>query len=523
VRDLLGRLGRQTFVYGIGGAALQLVGLITLPVYARVFRPAEFGVLEVAMVGFTLLLTLVDSGLTSAAQRSFFDYTEDQAAQRRSALFTGLATMLGLSLLVALIVIGFAGTISKALYGSAAHSDLVRIVGATVPVATLAAGLREAMRLRFRPWRYVTSATIGAVGAAVAGIVAVTALGAGVSGVMLGLLIGSGLAALYGLAVAARDVAGRFSPYELRRMLHYGAPLIPAAFALWGLSFLDRVMLSQLGSFSDTGQYAIGSRYATVLMFVAVTFMTAYIPFMLSLWQEDSDAEREVRVRVLTYMTVAFVGAGLVLSLFARELTTIIAPGFDRAYTVVGLLCTGVVLYMVGNIVAAGIGITRQTRYIGAYTVLTVLVNVGLNFLLIPAWGMVGAATATTASYGFLAALYYRKAQQLYPTPYLLKRVLTALLVGCPLMAVGAIPIEPLGLAVVIKLATLGLFVITVWWRRLIDEDELRALIALVRQVRSRAPVVNAGRRVTVRQRDEARQDLAGDPPRVVIELNERP
>src|SRR5205823_2312235 len=157
-----------------------------------------------------------------------------------------------------------------------------------------------------------------------AGIVAVKAFDAGISGVLLGLLIGNCLAAAYGLAVARGDVVGRLSAAELRRMLRYGAPLIPAAFAMWGLSFLDRLMLSRLGSFADTGEYAVGSRYSSLLMFGMTTFMTAYIPFMLSLWQEGSETERQLRARLLTYVTVGFVGAGLCIALFARELTTII-------------------------------------------------------------------------------------------------------------------------------------------------------------------------------------------------------
>jgi O-antigen/teichoic acid export membrane protein len=490
MRRHFGRLGKQTLVYGIGGALLQAVGLVTLPIYARTFSPAQFGVLEVATVGFTALLVIVDSGMTSAAQRSFYDYPEEQAAERRAALATGLIIMLGMALVVATGVVVLGRPISRALFGTPGDADLVRIVGVSVPVATLAAYLREVMRLRLRPWRYVTAAMIGAAGSAAAGIVAVLAFNAGVSGVLLGILIGSGLAALYGLAIAARDVAGRFSPGELRRMLHYGAPLIPAAAAMWGLTFLDRVMLSQLGSFSETGEYAVGSRYATLLMFGVTMFMTAYVPFMLSLWQEDVETERQIRARVLTYTTLALVGGGLIVSLFAQEITTIIAPGYSKAYLVVGILSTGVALYSVASIAAAGISLARQTKYLGAYTVVAASLNIGLNFLLIPAWGMIGAATATAAAYGLLAILYYRKAQQIYPTPYLVKRVLTTLLVGCPLMGIGAISIRPLGLAIAVKLATIGLFVLAVWWRRLIDEDELRAFIDLVRQLRPRPSVV---------------------------------
>jgi O-antigen/teichoic acid export membrane protein len=484
MRQLFGRLGRQALVYGIGGALLQAVGLVTLPIYARIFTPAQFGLLEVATVGFTALLVIVDSGMSSAAQRSFYDYPEEQEAERRAALATGLMSMMTMALVVSAVMVALARPISSGLFGGPGRADLVRIIGVSVPVATLAAYLREVMRLRLRPWRYVTSAVIGAVGTATAGIVAVLAFNAGVSGVLLGILIGSGFAALYGLAIAARDVAGRFSASELRRMLHYGVPLIPAAAAMWGLTFLDRVMLSQLGSFSDTGEYAVGSRYAAVLMFGISTFMTAYVPFFLSLWQEDVETERQIRARVLSYMTLALVGTGLVLSLFAREITTIVAPGYDKAYLVVGVLCTGVALYSVASIATAGISLARKTKYQGAYTIVAVALNVGLNFLLIPAWGMIGAATATAAAYGLLSILYYRKAQQLSPTPYFLRRVLTTLVIGCPLMAIGAISIRPLGLAIAVKLATLGVFALAVWRQRLIDEDEVRALIEVVRQLR---------------------------------------
>src|SRR5437763_16254054 len=97
---------------------------------------------------------------------------------------------------------------------------------------------------------------------------------------------------------------------------------------------------------------------------------------------------------------------------------------------------------------------------------------------------MVAAAAAVTCSYAVLALLYYYKAQQLYHTPYVTKHTLTALLVGCPLMAVGAAPIEPLALAIAIKLAAIGVYALTVWRGRLISEEEWSALLALARQMR---------------------------------------
>ena len=53
-------------------------------------------------------------------------------------------------------------------------------------------------------------------------------------------------------------------------MLAYGLPLVPAAFALWALALVDRIMLSKLGSLADVGQYAVANRVSNVLL-LAVT------------------------------------------------------------------------------------------------------------------------------------------------------------------------------------------------------------------------------------------------------------
>lgn len=60
--------------------------------------------------------------MTSAAQLSFYDYTDDRAAQRHGALVTSLTVMMSLSLGV-----GLADSISSALFGTAAHADLVEV------------------------------------------------------------------------------------------------------------------------------------------------------------------------------------------------------------------------------------------------------------------------------------------------------------------------------------------------------------------------------------------------------------
>ena len=84
-------LAKQTLVYGLSGVALQAVGVITLPIYGHLFSQAEFGLLELATVLSAVALALIDAGFASAAQRSFYDYTDEELGARRAVIFTAIA------------------------------------------------------------------------------------------------------------------------------------------------------------------------------------------------------------------------------------------------------------------------------------------------------------------------------------------------------------------------------------------------------------------------------------------------
>lgn len=478
-------LGKQSFIYGLSGAALQAVGILTLPFFARVFSPAKYGILEIAAVGYSALATLADSGLTSAAQRSYYDYGGDQEHERRSALLTGLTASLTLGALIAVPLVVFAPSVSQWSFGNPHYASVVRIVAVTVPAGTLAAFAREVMRLKFRPWSYTISALIGSLGGTLVAVASIVFLDMGVEGIVFGTLVGTALAAAYGLVTMGVHMAGRFSRPELRTMASYGLPLVPAAAALWGLNFVDRVMLAKLGSLADTGEYAVANRFAMVLILGVTAFTTAFGPFQLSLWQENPELEKRVRDQLLSYLTLLLASVGVVVAVFAQDLALVITPAFTRSYRVVGLLAMGVTLWGISNIVLFGIGIVRRTGYVAAFTVAALGLNVGLNFLLIPPFGMVGASVANLAAYTLLAVTYYWKSQQLYPTEYHLDKPLKTLGLACVAMAVGAAPLGTSGLAFAARVGTIVAFGVSLWLLKIVDERELTQLRAMLRRARS--------------------------------------
>jgi O-antigen/teichoic acid export membrane protein len=485
VKQRLYSLAKQTLVYGVSAAALQIVGVITLPVFARTFTPSEYGVLEIATAALAAMLVIADLGMASASQRSYFDYSDEEVHERRAVIATALATSLATASLVAAVLILFREPIAGWLLHSRDEGDVVALVALCLPVAILALLLREVMRLRFMPWLYSLSSIAGAVVAAALGIGLVVAADTGVEGVLIGVLAGHAVSVLVGIPATARHVGRRLSRAELRVMLAYGLPLLPAAAAMWGLAFVDRVLLSRLADLDDVGQYAVGARFAAVLILVVTAFGLAYTPYMLSMYAEDREVEKQVRGRTLTYLAIVLTAISLMLALFAREIATIVAPDFTQAYEVVGILCLGVSVFGISTVAMAGISLVRKTGYYAAFSLTALAVNVGLCFALIPPLGAVGAALAAAGAYALLTALYYHRSQRLYPTPYEPRKVIAVLVLGAALVPLGLLPLGPEFVA--LKVSGLIAFAVALFAVRVVGRPELMELKSLVGRLTPRA------------------------------------
>jgi O-antigen/teichoic acid export membrane protein len=475
-------LAKQTLVYGLSGATLQFIGLVTLPVFSRVFTPAQYGVIEIGLVTYSLLTVLTDAGLASASQRNYFGYKETEVNKRGTVMLTALVASAGIGAAIALPVALISGPLAHALFREPGHASVLIVAGATLPVTAAMQFTREAMRLRFRAWQYLISAVLAAIVAAAVSLVEVLALGSGVVGLFIGTLAGNGAAALYGIAIARGSFGPGLSRRELRSMLAYGLPLILPALSVWGLMFVDRFLLAALSNLREVGEYAIANRLAGVVLFLTTAFGTAFSPFILSVYSEDPVAERHLRARALNLATLALIGVSVGIGLFARELILVIAPRFHSAYESVGLLVLGTTDFGLTSIVMFGISITRRTKWAAIYSAAAALVNVALNVVLIPFTGQVGSAVATAAGFALLAVLYYRKSQELYPTPYEPHRVIRAHLLAIPVLALGLVRLHPLVLAISIKAIALMAFVAMLRLTHALSREEQDYVVSFLRR-----------------------------------------
>jgi O-antigen/teichoic acid export membrane protein len=185
-------------------------------------------------------------------------------------------------------------------------------------------------------------------------------------------------------------------------------------------------------------------RISSAIVFLLIAFRTAWPAFAYSI--EDDREARRTYAYVLTYLVLITSWVSLALGALAPWIVDLLAaPSFHRAQKAVALLSFAAAAYAGYTVLAIGSGRARRTQLNWVVSGAGAAVNVLLNVLLIPPYGMVGAAISTLASYVALFVGMTLYAQRVYPVPYQWRRVLTAVGAAGGLTVVARWPHLPLG------------------------------------------------------------------------------
>ena len=264
----------------------------------------------------------------------------------------------------------------------------------------------------------------------------VVVLEKGPLGVIVGNFSGTLIVYLVLLSYRREQLGLEFDRGLLREMNRFGLPLVPTALFLWMTNFSDRFFLVWLADVSEAGLYSVGVRVASAIVLLLTAFRMAWPAFAYSI--RDEQEARRTYAFVLTYLTVVTAWVALGLTLLSPWIVELLASrAFAESSEVVGPLAFSTVSYGAYVVVAIGVGRARRTKFNWVVTGAGAAVNVALNLILIPTYGMMGAAIATVAAYTTMAVGMAWWSQRIYPVPYQWRRVATATLGAVALAILG--------------------------------------------------------------------------------------
>ncbi len=426
------RLGRHSAVYGLGGVVSRVLAVFLLPLYTRFLDREDLGAVGLVVALTAVLVTILRLGISSAFFRFYFeskDPAQRRLVVRTSFWFTMASATAGLAAGVAL-----AEPVADLL--GLTDADLVRAGFVGIWAQMNYEQLTALFRAEERSTAFVLASLANVAVTIGATVLLVVVWEQGALGVIVGNFTGTLAVYLALLAVHREQLGLQFSRPLLREMNRFGIPLVPAALALIAVNFSDRFFLVHLAGLDEVGLYEIGVRIASAMVLLLTAFRMAWPAFAYSI--EDDGEARRTYAYVLTYLVAVASWLALALGLLAPWLVRLLTqPEFYAGERVVAPLAFGGMAYAAYIVMAIGVGRAKRTQFNWLITGLAAVVNVALNLLLIPPYGMMGAAVATVAAYGvmFVAMTWY--AQRVFPVPYQWRRVLTAAGAAVALLLAG--------------------------------------------------------------------------------------
>ncbi|MEK6289081.1 MAG: oligosaccharide flippase family protein [Acidobacteriota bacterium] len=433
--DKIKKTVKHTLIFGIGSVVNSAFGLVLVPVYARYLPAGEFGVLSLLTVTLTLVTIVLKFGLNHAFFRHYYE-TEDTAHRRRIVGST-LIFLLGSSAAATALLWMAAPQVSAIVFqGDRSRANLIQIIFLISFFDVITLIPDSILRARFKSAQYSALNITAFLFQLVLITYLVIGVGANIRNVLIGRLVGGAFEAVLFYVMVRRDLSLSFSATELRGMLSFGAPLIFGQISFHLFMMIDRFFLERYGTPRELGAYSMANTLVSVVtILVTVPFSQVWTVMRFSVMNEEG--AEEYYSRVLTYILFVSMFFALCVSAVAGDgLRLYGLKSYWPAATIIPLLGLAAVLDCASRVLNIGITLKKRTIFAPIVILAALMVNIGLNFWLIPRYGIMGATVSTLLSYVVFCALRYWASNLFFKVRYEWGRVFAILAVGT--LLVGA-------------------------------------------------------------------------------------
>lgn len=481
----LKQLLKHTTIYGVGTMLGKIVGFIMIPFYTHYLSPADYGTLELLDLSASLIGLVLTMWLNASIIRHYNDFSDP--GERKQAVSTILILAFFIGVVITIFGIWFARPLSTLILSAPRFHFFVELEAVLFLVNTTTTVCLSYMRACQLSSLVVGSSLIGLVLSLSLNIYFIGIRHVGVVGVLYSSLFSSTLIAVLLSAYTIRQVGLTVSFDKLRAIVAFGAPLVVTSITAFVVNFSDRFFLRHFSTVATVGIYALGYKFGFMLSLLVVQ------PFDM-IWQArlyeigKRDKSGRTFARLFEYYGFVLVAAALALSIVIKELLSVISPAqFHAAYKVVPIVALAYVFQGANRFFLAGTYISKKTLPLGAVGLVCAAVNISLNLLWIPRFGMLGAAWSTLFSFFLMSSLAWYVSQRVYPIPYVFSRV--AMLIGlATLLYLGSslVNIPSLMLEVLVKLALFAAFPVVLYLLGFFSEREIEQGKALAQEVAGR-------------------------------------
>lgn len=423
-------LSKQTLIYGFSYILSRFFAFLLMPFYTHLISPSEFAAYSLIYMFISILQVLYVGGLDIAFLKN---YVAEETSHQKKVFSTSFIGMLVIGTVLTIVFMLFPLQTASFIFKNPPDSSAlwVRLSALILLVDSLNTIPLFKLRGDKKPIAFAVVTILKVLCNIAANIWLVGHLRTGMTGILYSNLISSTFAMLILIPVFFDKFTMKLDLAILKKLWKFGLPNVPALEMLFIIEFAGRKIMELTRSMEEVGLYSAGHRLGMFMLIVTNAFRFAWQPFFLA-EAKNKDAPQTF-ARVFTYFTAVSGSLFLIFVMFAVDLVKMKFPGtntaiIDETYWV-GLKVFPFILmsHFFDGIYAnfsVGVYLKNKTKLIPLIMGITLVFNLTGNILLIPRFGMMGAAWVNLLSYAVMAFTQYQLIHKHYPVPYEWSRVL---------------------------------------------------------------------------------------------------
>lgn len=390
-------------IYAMGSALLRGMSALMAPLILRVIDPQQYGTLALISSIIALLTPLAGLGLRQVISIEYFHLDTRSRAQL-------VYIIIGVYLWCVTPIFILLYLLLHQPYWPIGNQLLLSLGLAIAFLHFFVELFYQLLRYEQRSMMLVLIQMMSALMTACFTLSCLYILHLGIAGILLAqliaLVIGTGFGIAYYIYTtrSMRIVYPRMTLSTIKYYVWYGLPFIPNTLFAWVLASGDRWMLARYATLHDVGIYALADMACQLFQLLILNaWAGAYLPYMLTRYAHQKAQILIIERTNLIYMVVCMIGCGLCI-LFGYGVCTpimlwLLPVAYHGALPQIWILLLGQVFLLGSYFASTFIQFYKKRWFLSVGLCIPALINLILNYYLIPLFGLSGCTYATLAAY----------------------------------------------------------------------------------------------------------------------------
>ena len=459
---------------GLTNILISLSGLIFIPIITKSFSTAEYGMWAQVTTTVALIPNIANLGLPYTMVR--FLSAEKDKNKIRGSFYSMISVTLLSTLIICGLLLIFRTSIANALF-----NGNLQILYITALISFFAC-LNLMLISFFRTFQQMKKYSLFLILQSYIGVfvcIVLVYLGYHIETVVLGLLSGYVAVFIMMLFMVVGYLGfSRPSYKNLKEELAFAIPTIPNNVSSWVVDSSDKYVISGILGATAVGCYSPGYALGSVLLMFLSPF-AVLLPAILPEFYEKGDwgtVDYYMRYSMKYYLLLT-VPAAVGMSVLSKPLllsitTYTIATG---GYLVTPFVCLGAVFMGVYGITNNILILEKDTKILGKLWIIVAIANIGLNILLVPYLGIIGAAAVTLVCYIAAFVVTTIKSSKYHKLPFVRNSTIK-IIIASAIMGIVVKFLNPVGIINVLIAIIVGIIVyfILIFAMKCIKIEEIR-------------------------------------------------